>query len=177
MSDTPRTDAAVFAVDVAFTSHDGLASEPKNVVEPDFARELERENAALRSLIDDPNAMHSHYLRECNGWEVWQAERIRRFQDASEQLEQLERENAALGQELEDVNRVRNSIEGALADAYDEAEADWMSKSHLADAAEEVMNAYINVLRAKTGHPCPENLVICRDLRAAIDAARKEAQL
>lgn len=90
---------------------------------------------------------------------------------------ELERENAALRQELEDVNRVRNSIEGALADAYDEAEADWMSKSHLADAAEEVMNAYINVLRAKTGHPCPENLVICRDLRAAIDAARaKEAK-
>jgi len=48
MSDTPRTDAEVFAVDVAFVSHDGLASEPKNVVEPDFARQLERENAALR---------------------------------------------------------------------------------------------------------------------------------
>jgi hypothetical protein len=89
----------------------------------------------------------------------------------------LHSENAALRQELEDVNRVRNSIEGALADAYDEAESDWMSKSRLADAAEEVLRAYINVVRVETGHPCPENLVICRDLRAAIDAARKEAQL
>lgn len=50
MSDTPKTDAAVFTVDVAFVSHDGLASEPEEVVEPDFARQLERENAALRSL-------------------------------------------------------------------------------------------------------------------------------
>lgn len=48
MSDTPRTDAALVTVDVAFTSHDGLASEPKEVIEPDFAKQLERENAALR---------------------------------------------------------------------------------------------------------------------------------
>lgn len=99
---------------------------------------------------------------------------VQLYANANVRIEQLERENAVLRQELEDVNRVRNSIEGALADAYDEAEADWMSKSHLADAAEGVMSAYINVLRAKTGHPCPENLVICRQLRAAIDAARKE---
>ena len=51
MSDTPRTDAEVFAVDVAFVSHDGLATEPKNVIEPDFARELERENTVFRSLL------------------------------------------------------------------------------------------------------------------------------
>jgi hypothetical protein len=93
------------------------------------------------------------------------------------ELRELERENAALRQELEDVNRVRNSIEGALADAYDEAEADWMSKSRLADAAEEVLKAYINVVAMGTNHPCPENLAICRQLRAAIDAARaKEGQ-
>ena len=93
---------------------------------------------------------------------------------AARRIRELERENAALRQELEDVNRVRNSIEGALADAYDEAEADWMSKSRLADAAEEVLRAYINVVRVETGHPCPENLVICQDLRAVIDASRKE---
>lgn len=51
MSDTPKTDAAVFTVDVAFVSHDGLASEPEEVVEPDFARQLERENAELRKLL------------------------------------------------------------------------------------------------------------------------------
>lgn len=54
MSDTPKTDAAVFTVDVAFVSHDGLASEPEEVVEPDFARQLERENAALRELLNEP---------------------------------------------------------------------------------------------------------------------------
>lgn len=52
MSDTPRTDAEVFEVDVVFVSYDGPAFEPKNVVEPDFARELERENTALREQVE-----------------------------------------------------------------------------------------------------------------------------
>lgn len=103
-------------------------------------------------------------------------EATRKINEQHERIEELKRENAALRAELEDVNRVRNSIEGALADAYDEAEADWMSKSRLADAAEEVLRAYINLVRVETDHPCPENLVICRDLRAVIDASRKEAQ-
>lgn len=60
MSDTPRTDAEVFAVDVAFVSHDGLASEPKNVVEPDFARQLERENAALREAFAKAEVLWKH---------------------------------------------------------------------------------------------------------------------
>lgn len=91
--------------------------------------------------------------------------------------EQLERENAALRQQLEDVQRVRDSIEGALADAYDEAEACSVNKARLADTAEEVLKAYINVLAVETDHPCPQDLVICRQLRAAIDAARaKETQ-
>ena len=84
MSDTPRTDNAV-----RFAISRGMTLAPL----AEFARELERENAALRSLIDDPNAMHSHYLRQCNGWEVWQAERIHWFQDT---VDKLERENAAL---------------------------------------------------------------------------------
>ena len=58
MSDTPRTDAEVFAVDVAFVSHDGLASEPKNVIEPEFARQLERDNTALRSLLREAITDH-----------------------------------------------------------------------------------------------------------------------
>lgn len=60
-------------------------------------QQLETENAALHRLIDDPNAMHSHYLRKCNGWEVWQAERIHWFQET---VDKLERENAALRNEL-----------------------------------------------------------------------------
>lgn len=48
MNDTPRTDAAIKIIDVAFDSYDGLASSPGMYVEPDFARELERENNELR---------------------------------------------------------------------------------------------------------------------------------
>jgi len=51
VSDTPRTDAAVRDVDVAFVGHWGLSSEPQEFVSPEFTRELERENAALRSLV------------------------------------------------------------------------------------------------------------------------------
>lgn len=49
MSDTPRTDAAVREVDVAFVGHWGLSSEPQEFVSPEFTRELERENAELRA--------------------------------------------------------------------------------------------------------------------------------
>lgn len=49
-------------------------------------------------------------------------------------------------------------------------------KERLANAAKEVLASYILTVREETGHPCPENLVICRELRVAIDAARKEAQ-
>lgn len=52
MTDTPRTDAALLTVDVAFASFDGLVSETKEVIEPDFARQLERENAELRKALD-----------------------------------------------------------------------------------------------------------------------------
>ena len=52
MSDTPRTDANILAIDVAFVSFDGLASEPKEVIEPDFARELERELATEREKAE-----------------------------------------------------------------------------------------------------------------------------
>ena len=46
MSDTPRTDAEVFRYD----THSGDESE--EVVEAAFARELERENAKLRAMIN-----------------------------------------------------------------------------------------------------------------------------
>jgi len=42
--------------------------------------------------------------------------------------------------------------------------------------ANEVLESLILHLRVEANHPCPENLVICRELQAAIDAARKEAQ-
>lgn len=94
------------------------------------------------------------------------------------------KENAKLRGDLEEarferdeVLRVRYSLEDALTRSQAEAEACWVKKDELARAAEEVLRTYINVVRV-TGHPCPEDLVICRQLRAAIDSARaKEAQL
>ena len=54
MSDTPRTDAAVF-----LTIGAGY-----NSVDPNFARELERENAALRTELDATRKLlDSHLLR------------------------------------------------------------------------------------------------------------------
>jgi hypothetical protein len=54
-------------VDVAFVGHWGLASEPQEFVPPEFARELERENAALREvfakaeLLSDPAVAEGDY--------------------------------------------------------------------------------------------------------------------
>lgn len=52
MSDTPRTDAAVRDVDVAFVGHWGLSSEPQEFVSPEFTRELERELATEREKAE-----------------------------------------------------------------------------------------------------------------------------
>lgn len=92
MSDTPRTDAEVFEVDVVFVSYDGPAFEPKNVVEPDFARELERENAALR---EENRKAHDMACEDA-------VERYR-----------LNGENAALRKVIEDI---RNEIENDSID-------------------------------------------------------------
>ena len=63
-------------------------------------------------------------------------------------IEKLERENAALRED----------------------------KARLVKTANEVLESLILHLRVEANHPCPENLVICRELQAAIDTARKEAQ-
>lgn len=60
MSDTPRTDAAVRGVNGTCVSFGGLMRRlpPQEFVKPDFARELERENAALRSLLREAITEH-----------------------------------------------------------------------------------------------------------------------
>lgn len=51
-------------------------------------------------------------------------------------------------------------------------------RDRLVKTASEVLEAFILHKKVETGHPCPENMCICIDLRAAIDAARaKEGQL
>lgn len=48
MSTTPRTDAAIVEVDVAFVGLEGLSSSPEKYIEADFARQLERELAEAK---------------------------------------------------------------------------------------------------------------------------------
>jgi hypothetical protein len=48
---TPRTDAAIKEVDVAFDGADGLSSSPEKFIDPDFARMLEKENAEFRCML------------------------------------------------------------------------------------------------------------------------------
>lgn len=48
MSTTPRTDAAIVEVDVAFVGFEGLSSSPERFIEVDLARELERELAEAK---------------------------------------------------------------------------------------------------------------------------------
>ena len=59
-SETPRTEAALKNVDVAFVGYDGLSSCPEAYVEPDFAREMERENAKLRASLAETLAQLEH---------------------------------------------------------------------------------------------------------------------
>ncbi len=234
MSDTPRTDAQVFTVDVAFTSHDGLASEPKEVVEPDFARELERENAALREkaeryrlvtlrqdadntalcnklaalenqtqwecscggtdcegmkenaalrrLIDDPEAMHSHYLRVGNGWEVWRAERVRGLERENESLiedvrglepmvDRLERENVALRADVLEqcmLNAKGSEREYSLRGRIEQLERENVALRKENVKLRQVLEGQSDEIRT---------LHIANDAAfAALDAARKEAK-
>jgi len=135
-------------------------------------QQLKQENAALREELQQSEDRFRNIPDE-----VWsKADLVEMTNKALEERDDANKQNAALRQQLEDVQRVRDSIEDALADAYDEAEACWVNTARLADAAEEVLDSYILTKRVLTGHPCPQNMGICIDLRAAIDAARKEAQ-
>jgi hypothetical protein len=65
MSDTPRTDAK--AQFFGFNPDEG-----EEFVQADFARELERENAALRAVFEAAKAMaHYEYAGAAVGWPDW----------------------------------------------------------------------------------------------------------
>lgn len=111
-SNTPRTDAALEWVR-PMGNDDGPPNE--QYVCSDFARELERENNALRAkvgelerLISDPHAMHAHYLRIGNGWEVWTHERVRGME---KQIAELEQDKARLESEVLDA--IEDAARGA----------------------------------------------------------------
>ena len=149
-------------------------------------QQLETENAALHRLIDDPNAMHSHYLRKCNGWEVWQAERIHWFQDT---VDKLERENAALKEELAPL-RETVGVRGDAVTSRDDiaywcklmdraGKADRLERENAALRADAERYRYIKNSETMEVSEILQSFCvsITFDLDAAIDAARaKEAQ-
>lgn len=96
MSDTPRTDAAIREVDVAFVGHWGLSSEPQEFVAPEFARELERENAALREELQQSEDRFRNIPDE-----VWsKADLVEMTNKALKERDEADRQNAELRKAL-----------------------------------------------------------------------------
>lgn len=106
-----------------------------------------------------------------------------RIHELVQKVQQLERENAELRKDVYQCPPTsEHDYEGfKWCDACDELERENAElredKERLAKAAQEVLESYVLHLKVDTGHPCPENMVLCRTLRTAIDAARKEGQL
>jgi len=160
MSDTPRTDAA--AIRCACSTY---------VVPSDFARELERENAALLLKIQDLELQNNAMRSTSRGKEVAKNKK-------------LERENAELQRELT-----------ALKINYAQDKENYQCAARAGMAIEEKLKHENETLRKsmKSITPFLAELVnvfdcaqtngdlfdladVCIKYRAAIDAARKEAQ-
>jgi len=108
MSDTPRTDAALLTLDVAFTSYDGLASQPKEVVEPDFARQLERENAALEATL---SMVYDANQRGIRAWQQAHPDKSMVWPDQAKLVEWLVNENAALLEDKKILDWMNNNVD------------------------------------------------------------------
>jgi hypothetical protein len=96
----------------------------------DDIQSLERENAALKKLIDDPNAMHEYYLRSGNGWEVWHGERLGQMENYIPELQ---------GQ----IAELRKTLQ-LIVDKWDSCTelytSDQDAAQNLADTAREALN-------------------------------------
>jgi len=92
--------------------------------------EIEKENAALKKLIDDPNAMHEYYLRSGNGWEVWHGERLGQMENYIPELQ---------GQ----IAELRKTLQ-LIVDKWDSCTelytSDQDAAQNLADTAREALN-------------------------------------
>jgi hypothetical protein len=168
VSDTPRTDAAVRDVDVAFVGHWGLSSEPQEFVSPEFTRELERENAALREAckpvaVPGLHGLVTWYADAQQLGEAFQREREKclRFEEVmqsqGDEIRRLTAENDAL---REDKERL---------DWMDEYDAEVQKYENSEDGSKRYELWFF-----VDSDPSP--VFSAPSLRAAIDAARKEAQ-
>jgi len=171
-ADTPRTDAQPL---VKIYDRAGMPY-GSELVSPDFARTLERELAAKEAEVQVWQKRY-YDVADCITRESFGVE------DLCKQATQIRQERDQLRAEVERLMeterhycgsvKVRDdeilALRAELAAAKEDAE-------RLASAAEEVLRSYIIGKRVEAGHPCPENLVICRELRAAIDAAREDSK-
>ena len=93
-------------------------------------RQARAENAALKKLIDDPNAMHEYYLRSGNGWEVWHGERLGQMENYIPELQ---------GQ----IAELRKTLQ-LIVDKWDSCTelytSDQDAAQNLADTAREALN-------------------------------------
>lgn len=72
-SETPRTDAAIENIDVAFVGSDGLSSSPEPFVNVEFSRQLERE-------LNEAKKMYSRLRKSVNGMAPADLERLAYFE-------------------------------------------------------------------------------------------------
>lgn len=107
------------------------------------------EEWALRLEWQQRDLERMRLLTRKQGESPWANSCIHDAEELLQKVQQLERENAALRE----------------------------SRERLVRTASEVLEAFVLHKKVETGHPCPENMCLCIDLRAAIDAARaKEAK-
>jgi len=167
----------------------------------DFARTLERELTSAQAALAAKDAEIARRKAQLDMWtsaamdgnaaiaqltaraEKAEAELQKTQTDLAKQLEWGNRAEAernqlrAEVQQLHEANRGLSKDNGTLALTVGKLRAELaaakLDTERLASAADEVLRDYIIGKRVEAGHPCPENLVICRELRAAIDAARK----
>lgn len=82
--------------------------------------------------INNPHAVHAHYLRIGNGWEVWTSERVRG----------MEQEIERLRSDRDCEKRIRKDAEHALAEAAELIEEIMRDKVNAADECEKWLRAY-----------------------------------
>lgn len=83
----------------------------------------------------------------------------------------LERELAEANETITGLRGLDKQNESIIAKLQSELAALRRDAARLAKAAEEVLRSFIISKKVEGGHPCPESMVICSELRAAIDAA------
>lgn len=167
MSETPRTDAAIETVDVSFLGFDGVSSSPEHYVNPEFARQLERELVAEQQK----NLDHAEDWAFCGLDPASKTAQGLVLRNENRKLKQqvaaLKRDidNATKGQwsawEIERAEIVAENTRLKLFEAEDKARLDWLDDNTCIDRIHE--NTAVWEVFLPKGYP---------DIRPAIDAER-----